>query len=111
MVRQRVMRARAIQKARHEAREVSAPVNAQLSAKDIEAIARPDAAGLRLIGSAVERLGLSARAYGKILRVARTLADLEGATAVSATHVAEAVQARIFDRHLQPTSAVSPSHF
>ena len=81
--------------------------NAQLSAKDIEAVARPDAAGLRLIASAVERLGLSARAYGKVLRVARTMADLGGRTAVGATHVAEAVQARVFDRHLQPTSAVS----
>jgi magnesium chelatase family protein len=110
-VRHRVTAARAIQKARHDAREVSASVNAELSAKDIEAIARPDAAGLRLIGSAVERLGLSARAYGKVLRVARTLADLEGATAVGSIHLAEAVQARIFDRHLQPAPSVSPSHF
>ena len=107
IVRQRVMRARAVQSARHRAREVSAPINALLSAQDIETIARPDAAGMRLIASAVDRLGLSARAYGKVLRVARTLADLEGVTAVGATHVAEAVQARVFDRHLQPASVVS----
>jgi magnesium chelatase family protein len=111
LVRRRVMEARAIQRSRHRAREVSAPSNAQLSAHDVEAIARPDAAGLHIIASAVERLGLSARAYGKVLRVARTLADLEGITAVGATHVAEAVQARVFDRQMQPTSAVSfPSH-
>jgi predicted ATPase with chaperone activity len=42
-----------------------------------------------------------------VLRVARTLADLAGVTAVGPSHVAEAVQARVFDRHLQPTSAVS----
>jgi magnesium chelatase family protein len=56
---------------------------------------------MRLIVGAVERLGLSARAYGKVLRVARTVADLEGAAALRAVHVAEAVQARIFDRNLQ----------
>jgi magnesium chelatase family protein len=107
VVRQRVLQARAVQRARRDRREVSGAVNAELSAKDIEAVARPDAAGLRLITSAVERLGLSARAYGKVLRVARTIADLEGATAVTATHVAEAVQARVFDRHLESASAVS----
>jgi magnesium chelatase family protein len=107
LVRDRVGRARAVQGARYAAGEVSAAVNAQLSAKDIEHVARPDPPGLRLIASAVERLGLSARAYGKILRVARTIADLDGATAVLATHVAEAVQARVFDRHLEPTPAVA----
>ena len=107
LVRQRVMRARAVQRSRFRAREVSAADNAQLSAQDIEAVARPDAAGMRLIVSAVDRLGLSARAYGKVLRVARTVADLEGVTAVGATHVAEAVQARVFDRHLRPPSAIS----
>jgi magnesium chelatase family protein len=107
LVRQRVMQARAVQRARYRAREVSAPHNAQLSAQDVDAIARPDAGGMRIIASAVERLGLSARAYGKVLRVARTLADLEGITAVATTHVAEAVQARVFDRQAQPLPAVS----
>ncbi len=107
LVRQRVMQARAVQRARYRQREVSAPHNAQLSAQDIEAVARPDPAGMRIITSAVERLGLSARAYGKVLRVARTLADLEGVTAVGTTHVAEAVQARVFDRQAQSALAVS----
>jgi magnesium chelatase family protein len=106
LVRHRVMQARAVQRSRHRAGEVSAQRNAELSAHDIEAVARPDAAGMRIIAAAVDRLGLSARAYGKVLRVARTLADLEGATAVNATHVAEAVQARVFDRQA-PAPVVS----
>jgi magnesium chelatase family protein len=98
-VRDRVARARKIQTERYERREARATTNAQLSSQDVERLARPDAAGMRTIVAAVERLGLSARAYGKVLRVARTIADLEGVTAVSAAHVAEAVQGRIFDRH------------
>jgi magnesium chelatase family protein len=108
VVRQRVMQARAVQLARYCAREVSAPVNALLTPRDVENVARPDAAGLRLIAAAVERLGLSARAYGKVLRLSRTIADLDGATAVSATHVAEAVQGRVFDRHLESAPSISP---
>jgi magnesium chelatase family protein len=84
-------------------REVSAA--AQLSAADIRRCSATRPA--RLLASAVDRLGLSARAYGKVLRVARTLADLEGVTAVGAKHVAEAVQCRVFDRRLEPPSAVS----
>jgi magnesium chelatase family protein len=80
---------------------VTASVNAALSSHDVDRLATPDAAGLRLIVGAVERLGLSARAYGKVLRLARTIADLDGATAVCAPHVAEAVQYRIFDRRLE----------
>ena len=101
-VRQRVNRARLLQLGRRESGETYGAINSQLSAQDVERVARPDEAGLRLLGSAVERLGLSARAYGKVLRVARTLADLEGTTQVRAAHVAEAVQLRIFDRRLDP---------
>jgi magnesium chelatase family protein len=97
-VRERVVRAREIQRARHDRGEVGAPMNALLSANDVERVAMPDAAGLRLIAAAVERLGLSARAYSRILRAARTIADLEGAQGVRAAHVAEAVQARVLDR-------------
>jgi len=109
-VRERVVRAKGIQEERFRRGETSASVNAELSSQDVDKIARPDAAGMRLIVGAVERLGLSARAYGKVLRVARTLADLEGADAVRAVHVAEAVQARIFDRNLErPTLQLSRS--
>jgi magnesium chelatase family protein len=67
-------------------------------------------AGSRLIAKAVERLSLSARAYAKLVRVARTLADLEGATAIRPEHVAEAISYRILDRSPTelPMVAASP---
>jgi magnesium chelatase family protein len=61
-------------------------------------VATPDAAGRELLRAAIERLGLSARAYDRILRVARTIADLEGSEGVRAAHVAEAIQYRTLDR-------------
>jgi magnesium chelatase family protein len=100
-VRERVARARRVQRGRHSRAETSAQLNADLSPQDVERIAKPDADGMRIIVAAVERLGLSARAFGKVLRVARTIADLDEATSVQAPHVAEAVQCRIFDRHLE----------
>jgi magnesium chelatase family protein len=51
-----------------------------------------------MLSGAVERLGLSARAYGKVLRVARTIADLDGSPAVQPAHVAEAIGLRVLDR-------------
>lgn len=98
LVRERVVQARLVQKERARRGEVRAQVNAQLTPQDLEKVATPDEAGLRLIASAVERLGLSARAYGKILRTARTIADLDGQDAVRAAHVAEAIQLRVLDR-------------
>jgi magnesium chelatase family protein len=58
-----------------------------------------DRASRRLLGQAINRLGLSARAHDGILRVARTIADLEGAETIHATHLAEAIQYRTLDRH------------
>lgn len=97
-VRKRVIAARAVQAARacKGASEVS--TNGSLFPRDLERVAAPDAAGARLLAAAVERLGLSARAYGKVLRVARTIADLDESDAVRAPHVAEAIQARLLDR-------------
>ena len=57
-----------------------------------------DAAGTKLIEEAVRRLGLSARGYGKVLRVARTIADLEGTTTILPSHVAEAIGLRVLDQ-------------
>jgi magnesium chelatase family protein len=57
-----------------------------------------DQAGNTLLDQAVTRLGLSARAYGRILRVARTIADLGESIMISSTHVAEAIQYRNLDR-------------
>lgn len=97
-VRARVCAARDAQRARYEAGEVSAPQNARLGPRDLDRAAAPDEEGARLLGKAVERLGLSARAYGRVLRVARTLADLGGSAAVRAIHVGEAISMRLFDR-------------
>jgi magnesium chelatase family protein len=81
-------------------------VNAELTARDVERVARPDEAGTRLVSAAVEKLGLSARAYGRILRAARTIADLDGCDGIRASHIAEAIQARVLDRHpAAPTPA------
>ncbi|HET7096865.1 MAG TPA: YifB family Mg chelatase-like AAA ATPase, partial [Casimicrobiaceae bacterium] len=72
--------------------------NARLLPREIEANCRPDAAGAALLASAMARLSLSARAYHRILKVARTIADLAGDDPIAAPHVAEAVGYRRFDR-------------
>jgi magnesium chelatase family protein len=97
-VRARVVAARGMQLQRHAAGEVRGRVNAELSSSELERVAKPDRAGAQLLSRAVEQLGLSARAYGKVLRVARSLADLEGVDGLRSVHVAEAVQARLLDR-------------
>ena len=75
-------------------------LNCDLSGKKLEKFAALDEAGEMLLGQAVRELGLSARAYDKIRRVARTIADLEGEEGVQAHHIAEAVQYRLLDRIL-----------
>jgi magnesium chelatase family protein len=97
-VRARVERTRQLQRARLIAKEASVAANAHLSASDVERVCALDERGKSLIADAVRRLGLSARAYGKVLRVARTIADLEGATAIRVEHLAEAISARVLDR-------------
>ncbi len=72
--------------------------NARLAPREIETHCRPDAAGMTLLTQAMARLSLSARAYHRILKVARTIADLAGSSAIAAAHVAEAVAYRRFDR-------------
>ena len=98
LVRARVERARGVQRARHAAGEASAPTNAALAPRDLERLAVLSDEGARLLGMAVAKLCLSARAYGKVLRVARTIADLEGAATIAPPHVAEAIGARVLDR-------------
>ena len=73
--------------------------NVLLATRDIDKHCVPDEKGETLLKQAISRLGLSARAYHRILKVARTIADLAGVAAISATHVAEAIQYRRFDRH------------
>ena len=93
-----VEKARSIQRARMVAGETVASANAHLGARDAERVCALDAAGTRLIEDAVRRLGLSARGYGKVLRVARTIADLEGTTAIKYAHLAEAISLRVLDK-------------
>ncbi len=72
--------------------------NSRLATREIEQHCAPDAQGETLLKQAVVRLGLSARAYHRILKVARTIADLAGADAVAGAHVAEGIQYRRLDR-------------
>ncbi len=103
-VRERVQRARDAQRARYEAGETCAATNAQLTSRELDKVAAPDDAGARLLVHAVEQLGLSARAYSKVLRVARTIADLDGSDAVRSPHIAEAIHARVLDRERATSS-------
>lgn len=91
-VRERVSAARDIQLQRQ------GKPNALLSVKEIESYCVAEPQGEQLARQAITRLGLSARAYHRILKVARTIADLAGAATISAAHVAEAVQYRRFER-------------
>jgi magnesium chelatase family protein len=72
--------------------------NARLSTREIDKYCVPDEQGAMLIKQAISRLGLSARGYHRILKVARTIADLAASAGVSSAHVAEAIQYRRFDR-------------
>ncbi|MCC5991256.1 MAG: YifB family Mg chelatase-like AAA ATPase [Rhodobacteraceae bacterium] len=94
MVAARVAGARKLQAARYAAHD-GMRVNADAEGALLEEVARPDAEGRALLSRASERFGLSARAYHRLLRVARTIADLEGSTDVRAPHMAEAISYRV----------------
>jgi magnesium chelatase family protein len=84
-------------------RRGSAPLcNADLGPAELREHCHIDTAGERLLRTAVQRLGLSARAYHRVLRVARTIADLGGSERVAVAHLAEAVQYRSLDRTRPP---------
>lgn len=91
-VRARVETARDRQRARQQ------KTNARLSAAEVDACCTPDEAGSKLLRQATSQLDLSARAWHRILKVARTIADLAGSDSVCAPHVAEAIQYRRFAR-------------
>jgi magnesium chelatase family protein len=97
-VRSRVEVARVAQEERARRGEVGARVNASLAPQDLERVAALCDRGAALLAAAVHRLALSARAYGKVLRVARTIADLAGSAAVRPEHVGEAIGLRVLDR-------------
>lgn len=96
-IRKRVLRARAIQNERF-AEHPNVHCNAQMSPKMMQTFARPDDKGLARLKVAMERLSLSARAYDRIIKVARTIADLEGVEQISQSHIAEAISYRSLDR-------------
>jgi len=90
-VRARVIAAREVQSGRVRNQEVKAHVNAALTPREFDHVAALDTAGTELLAAAEKRLGLSERAQKKVLRVARTIADLDGSVPVKVPHVAEAV--------------------
>ncbi len=93
----RVVKARRIQDERF--RDISGIYcNAQMSSKMLHRFAAPDEAGLKLLKTAMERLSLSARAYDRILKVSRTIADLDESETILPSHLAEAINYRNLDR-------------
>ena len=103
MVRGRVELARARQERRY--RSSLYAINADLSDRGVRQHCPVTADGMRLLERAVRGLGLSMRAYVRVLRVARTIADLDGADVLSVAHVAEAVGYRTLDRRAATESA------
>jgi len=93
IIRERVTAAREIATARQGGQP-----NAHLDSAGVREFCTPDDAGSAVMKSAFERMGMSARAYDRVLRVARTIADLAGAEKIGAAHIAEAVQLRSLDR-------------
>lgn len=96
-IRERVIKARAIQERRFAAYE-GIYCNAQMNSKLLHQYAVPDASGLSILKTAMQRLCLSARAYDRILKVSRTIADLDNSEHIEVRHLAEAIQYRSLDR-------------
>lgn len=96
-IRERVIAARQIQEERYKDYK-SIHCNAQMTERMIHDYAEPDAASIDLLRMAMQRLSLSARAYNRILKVARTIADLDNSPSVQTQHIAEAVGYRNLDR-------------
>ena len=91
------MKARKIQEERyHEYEEIHN--NAQISTKQVKEMCQISDTGNALLRTAMERLNLSARAYDRILKVSRTIADLDGSDEIKIEHLSEAIQYRSLDR-------------
>jgi len=97
MIRERVIRARAVQAARF-ADEKGVYCNAQMDSRLLRRYAKAEPASIRILGEAMNRLNLSARAYDRILKVARTIADMDASDTIQPHHIAEAIGYRSLDR-------------
>jgi magnesium chelatase family protein len=98
-IRKRVTAARAIQSRRFSRAKIYS--NAQMSSRHIKRHCQIDAASRSLLESAIDKLGLSARAFNRVLKIARTIADLEGEPNIQVDHISEAIQYRNLDRGSQ----------
>lgn len=97
LIRERVISARQVQAERFKDTP-GVYCNAQMSSKLLRKYATPDEAGSTLLKNAMQRLNLSARAYDRILKVSRTIADMEGSESIFSNHIAEAINYRNLDR-------------
>jgi magnesium chelatase family protein len=95
-IRKRVLAARQKQTERYAENDIH--YNAQMGPKEIEKYCELDEVSKNLIKIAMEKLGLSARAYDRILKVSRTIADLEASEKINSSHISEAIQYRSLDR-------------
>lgn len=95
-IRKRVLIARDIQNERYK--DLSISYNAQIGSRELEKFCELDDVSFNLIKMAMEKLNLSARAYDRILKVARTIADLEESESILSHHISEAIQYRSLDR-------------
>lgn len=96
-IRERVIKARELQAERFKERE-GMYSNAQMEAQHVQEVCQISEAGRNLLGRAMQKLQLSARAYDRILKVSRTIADLAGSEEIKTEHLAEAIQYRSLDR-------------
>ena len=96
-IRERVIRARAVQAARFSD-EKGVYCNAQMDSRLLHRYAKAEPAAIRMLGEAMNRLNLSARAYDRILKVARTVADMDESPTIQPHHIAEAIGYRSLDR-------------
>jgi len=98
-VRNRVVNARNRQLKRFKKKKIFC--NAEMGIKELKKFCRPDEKGEELLHMAVDKLGFSARAYDRVLKVSRTIADLEGTEELNSAHISEAIQYRMWDRYFK----------
>ena len=97
IIRERVVKARKKQLERFRGRKIYC--NSKMSNRDIKKFCRVEEKAKDLLAMAIDRLGFSARAYTRVLKVARTIADLEGQDQISVVHLSEAIQYRMMDKY------------